>query len=437
LDGRIGPELIRVGLFEFRRRSTRALVRNAATLALLAFFIASAHGAEGESATGAYTPPGPEPQRPELRSFVDSVKLDSALDPRGVQFGTLKLYPYISFEEMHTDNARRAPNHEVDDDLVSEDIGFTSQFHPHECIRAALNYDFGWHDYVRNTERDYPTQQAAAQLSIERIGVKGMSVLFYDNFLLTSSVGELENEIQQFAKYDTNLAGMTALYKFNRFKISGTYEYNFLEYAAKENSVSDYHTDTGRFDVGWEWLPGKLEIFDTYQLQRTFFDHAFASDFDTDTFLAGVRGRFSKLTYSVGVGYEFSRPLYKNGVHGDAGYNATLAYAPHRRIAVDVTGSRNFQAGVLTGSSLETNTAVNLKILLTQRGFFTFGFVRNQSDRLDGIHQISIAYSPRFEYKIARRVSLFTGYSRIERTSNDKPAEFKIDEVRVGAKLSW
>lgn len=407
-----------------------------AALLLLVLSIFRAH-AEGESATGAYPPPGPEAPPPELHSFIDSVKLDSALDPRGVQFGTLKLYPYISFEEMHTDNARRTPNHEAEDDLVSEDIGFTSQFHPHECIRAAVNYDFGWHDYVRKTERDYPTQQAGAQLSIERIGVQGMSVLFYDNFLLTSSTGELENEIQQFEKYHTNLAGMTAQYKFNRFKISGTYEYDFLEYATKAFSVNDYRTHTGRLDAGWEWLPGKLELFDQIQLQRVLFNSEIPNDFDTDTFLAGVRGRYSKLTYSVGVGYEFARPLYARGVHGDVGYNATIAYAPHRRIAVDVTASRNFQAGVLTGSSLETNTAANLKIVLTQHGFFTLGYFRNQSDRLDGVHQISVAYSPRFEYKIGRRVSLFTGYSRIDRSSTDKPAEFKIDEVRVGAKLSW
>ena len=384
-----------------------------------------------------YGSPEEDQRRYELRSLVDSINLATFPEPKGLQFGKLKFNPYMTLDEAHTDNSRRTPDHELVDDLVSYDVGFTSLFRPMECVRATLNYDFGWHDYVRGTLRDFLSHQATCQVQVDRVGVQGLSLRFTDLYTLTSNISELENELVQSEKFQFNRTEMRAQYQYDRLTISGAYNYSFLDYAPKDFSGSDFRAQSGVLEFAWKWLPERLEIFDSFQISRTLFDHVRELDFDADTFLSGVRGRYSKLTYSVGVGYAFSRPLFKVGTTGDIGYTGTIGYSPHSRITTEVSGRRSFVASVRLGSTLETNVTASLKVLLTRRGTYNLSYTHNESDQLSGVTQTSVGYTSRFEYKLLRRAAISAVVARFERRSSFKPAEFNIDEVRLNFRLSW
>ncbi len=130
-------------------------------------------------------------------------------------------------------------------------------------------------------------------------------------------------------------------------------------------------------------------------------------------------------------------PIYDTGVKGDVSFAGELGYAPHRRVLVNLTGNRRFQAGVRTGSELETDLNATLQLLLTQRGKFNFMFTRNQSDRVTGDTQISVAFANRFEYKITRNTIFSAAVTRYKRTSTLKLSEFEDNEGKLGIRFTW
>ena len=383
------------------------------------------------------------PPRVELNGLIGggiadaNAPSDAAPAPKGIAFGKFSMHPNVSFEATETDNARRARLHPKDDELLEYAAGLKTEFKPLQCVRATLNYEFGWHDYLKDTARDYLSHNAETEIRIDRVGVQGLSLVFSDAYLQTGSINPLENEVVQFSRYHANRALAGVEYKYNRFKISGTYTEAFTHYFARTDAVSDFITHAGGLEGSWQWLPGRLEIFENFQLQRTLFDKVPNNDYDSTSALTGVRGKYSKLTYSVAIGYSRVDPLHGSTSHSGVGFNAFINYAPHRRLAVDVTASRSFQAGVLTGSSMETNLNAMLTLLLTRRGNLQTSYTRNFSDRLNNTQQLSVAYGTRFEYKLARNATLNTGFLRIERTGTPATVDYIINEVRGGFKLTW
>lgn len=377
-------------------------------------------------------------QLAELRSPLDSVNLATFPEPKGLRFGALKIDPYFAFDSIYSDNSRQAAVQRTDDVLLQYAGGFGAAFRPHENLKVNLNYEFGWHDYVKDTAKDYLSHRAGFDATLNRVFVEGLSLSFSDQYLQTAGGNILENEIVQFTRYQSDRAAARAQYKFNRFKISGEYAYSFTDYFDQRTfGRSNFRTHTGSLEAAWEWLPKRLEIFESFQIQRTLFDHAGTSDFDADTWLAGVRGSYSKLYYSVAVGYASAVPVYVDGVKGDGSYNANLGYVPHRRLMFDLAASRSFSAGVRTGDSLETNLTTSLKMVLTPAGKLTLSYTRNQSDRATSEQQISVAYSSVFDYKLTRNASLAARLTRYDRTSTFVSNSFTVDEVKLSFKLAW
>lgn len=383
------------------------------------------------------------PPRIELNGLTAMSDINAPSDayappaPKGIAFGKFSMHPYVSFDATETDNARRTKLHPKDDELLEYAAGLKTAFKPLECVKATLNYEFGWHDYVKDAARDYLSHNAETEIRVDRVGVQGLSLIFADAYLQTGSVNPLENEVVQFSRYHANRALAGAEYKFNRFKISGTGTDSFTHYFARTEAASDFITYAGALEGSWQWLPGRLEIFENLQFQRILFDRVPTNNYDSSSALTGVRGKFSKLTYSVAFGYARVDPRNGSVAHSGVGFNAFINYMPHKRLAVDIISSRGFQAGVLTGSSVETNLSATLTLLLTRRGNLQCSYTRNNSDRLNNTQQLSVAYGTRFEYKLARNATLSTGFLRIERTSIPATFDYIINEVRAGFRLTW
>lgn len=377
-------------------------------------------------------------QLSELRSPLDSVNLATYPEPKGLRFGALKVDPYFTLDSTYSDNSRQAAVQRTEDVLLEYAGGFAAAFRPHECVKFTLNYEFGWHDYAKDTVKDYLTHRAGFGATLNRVFVEGMSLAFSDQYLQTAGGNILENEIVQFARYQSDRSSARAQYKYDCFKISGEYSYSFTDYFEREAfGKSNFRTHTGSLEAAWEWLPRRLEIFESFQIQRTLFDHAGISDFDADTWMAGVRGSYSKLNYSVAAGYASAVPIYVDGVKGNGSFSADLGYVPHRRLSFALAASRSFAAGVRTGDSLETNLTASMKMVLTPAGKLSLSYARNQSDRATGEQQISVAYSSVFDYKLSRNASLVARVTRYDRTSTILSNAFTVDEVRLGFKLAW
>ena len=376
-------------------------------------------------------------QTTELRSPLDAVQLDTFPESKGIQFAHFKLNPYATEDSTYTDNPTRSEHNKMDDVLQEYAVGFNSAFRPHECVKLTLNYEFGWHDYMLNTARDYLSHQAGFNATLDRVGVRGLSLSFFEQYLQTANTSALENEIAQFSKYQTDRAGTRAVYNFNRFKISGEYAYALLSYYDRINRRSNFRTHTGSFESSWDWLPKRLEIFESFQLQRTLFDRNGVADFDGYTLQAGVRGSYSRLTYSVATGYAFAVPLYRAGTQGDSSVTASIGYVPTRRLSFDVNMVRTFVPDVRTGATLETDLNAALKFVLTHRGRLALTYARNEADRLIGAQQISVAYSTRFDYKITRNAAAIFNVTRYDRSSTLPNDNFNANEVRLGLRLAW
>lgn len=403
------------------------------SLAVFAIVVISMHAGAMDDIIPFYR----QSQTTELRSPLDSVNLATFPEPRGVQFGHFKLSPYATEDSTYTDNPTRSTHNKRDDVLEEYALGFNTLFRPREFVKITLNYEFGWHDYTLNTARDYLSHQAGFNATLDRVGVQGLSLSFFEQYLQTANTSALENEIQQFSKYQTDRAGTRAVYSFNRFKISGEYAYSLLSYYDRVNLRANFRTHTGSFESSWDWLPKRLEIFESFQLQRTLYDHNGITDFDGYTLLAGVRGSYSKLSYSVATGYAFAAPVYQTGAKGDASVTASVTYTPTRRVSFDVNMVRNFVPDVRTGATLETDLNAALKFVLTSRGKLALTYARNEADRLSGVQQISVAYSTRFDYKITRNASAVFNVSRFDRSSTLPNDSFNANEVRLGVKLAW
>src|SRR5205807_10102206 len=80
------------------------------------------------------------------------------------------------------------------------------------------------------------------------------------------------------------------------------------------------------------------------------------------------------------VGYDFANPLHTNGTTGDPSLSAKISYQPTTRLGMDISASRAFQAGVLTGASLDTNLTASVNMKLSHKD--------RKSTRLNSSHLV-------------------------------------------------
>jgi hypothetical protein len=355
---------------------------------------------------------------------------------RGFNWGHLKLLPTFTYDLTYTDNSTRSPV-SPQQDLVSEyGTGIELNLKPSETRQFMLKYDFGWHDYLQNTARDYASHRATTETRVRNILVEGLEFLLTDTYAQTVNQNALEREVLFFSRYDTDTAAFRTQYEYNRFAISGRYAYSFVDYFARRNSTQDYQTHTGELEASYALLPRRTILFGNYSVV-SMLRAIPVEDFTTQTWLAGIRGTYSRLDYSLSAGY---RRVEFTPVHQSDGGPVTtlkLAYAPHTRLGATLEVSRQFVEGVLTGTSTDTIVNASVMVALTRRGKLTAGYVRNDSEHKNGLRDVTLAYNAAFEYKLTRFASATWGFTRSERQFSSGSGSFAADDVRVGVRLAW
>lgn len=364
-------------------------------------------------------------------------ELPETFAPRGFKTGHLACFPALSYDLTYTDNATRVTRH-AQQDFLSEYAGCLSpRFQPDENVTLSASYEFGWHDYVRNTAKHYLSHRASGEFRVTNAFIEGLSFSAGDSYLQTGNTSALENQILAFTRYDTNTAFAKTQYEFNRFSVSGKYAYSLTDYFRRADASSDDHTNSGEVEGAYKFLPGRLSIFGTYNFTRTAFDIVPLQDFDTHTVMVGVRGTYSKLDYAVSAGYSAALNVNRHGENNGPAFEAALAYAPHKRLLTSVVASRRFVAGVLTGISTDTNLKAAVTVRLTRRGRLSFDYTRNDSRYLIGSTQLSLAYTTSLEYKLTRYAAATVSYARTEREAPAGTTVFLINEGHLGMRLAW
>lgn len=365
------------------------------------------------------------------------MELPPSFKPHGFKTGHLSILPALAYDVTYTDNAARASRNPRADVLSEYAPSFGLRFEPDENVLASALYEFGWHDYTGNVARDYLSHRATSEIRASNALVQGLSISAGDNYLQTGNSNALENNVLAFTQYQTNQAFAKTQYEFNRFTLSGKCNFGLTEYLKASDASADCHTQGGELEGAYRFLPGRLSLFGTYNLTRTLRATTDVNDFDTHTALVGVRGAYCKLDYSVSAGYSEALFLHQAEEHNGPSFEANLSYSPHRRLRATVSASRRFAVGVLTGPTTDTNLRATLTLLLTRRGRFVLDYTRNDSRYLNGFMQLSLAYTASFEYKFARQVAGTIGYARTEREVSIGTDWFRINEARLGMRLTW
>lgn len=364
-------------------------------------------------------------------------ELPPSFAPRGFKSGHLSLLPALAYDLTYSDNAARASRQRKADWLSEYTPSLAMQLKPDEAISTSVLYEFGWHDYVRDVARDYLSHRAVADFRATNLFVEGLSLSAGDTYLQSGNSSALDNQLLAFTRYHTNQAWEKLQYEFNRFTISGKYSYGLVDYFARVDTGSDYHSHSGELEGTYSFVPKRFTLFGTYNLTRYLRDVTDTADFDAHTLQVGVRGTYAKLDYAVSVGAGSAVYLHQDREDHGPVFEAKLSYAPHRRLLATVTASRRFNAAVLTGVTTDTNVKAGLAVLLTSRGKLAFDYTRNDSHFIMGFDELSLAYSAAFEYKLTRYATGTISYTRTERDISSGTGGYLINEGHVGLRLAW
>jgi hypothetical protein len=356
--------------------------------------------------------------------------------PRGIRFSKLKIYPAFNYDLTYTDNARRSGNEE--DDFLHEFLpSVLIKARPDELIDLTAFYEFGWHDYQENESPDYLSHRASGQARIRNVAVDNLDLIFGDSYIQSANTSPLQNEFLFFSRYQTNYAYAMAQYEFNRFLISGKIEHGLVDYFSRANADSDYMTYAGEIHGEYRFVPTRLILFGTYNLTRTIRDTTDIDDFDAHKLLVGVKGSYSKLTYSAAVGYTYADFLNRDQQDDGPSVLASLEYRPHERLSFSGYASRGFVAGVEAGISTETLAGVSASVQLLRRAKFLAGYSFADSDRVKGQDIRTTDAHATFEYRFTRFAAATAGYSHIERNVSTGTGGYVENAVRFGFRFSW
>ena len=68
---------------------------------------------------------------------------------------------------------------------------------PDERVRTAISYEFGWHDYARDTQRDFLSHRASYVATLDNVVFQNLRLEFGDQYLQTNDNNVLDNEVVQ------------------------------------------------------------------------------------------------------------------------------------------------------------------------------------------------------------------------------------------------
>jgi len=354
----------------------------------------------------------------------------------GLNWGHLKIYPSLAYDLTYTDNSTRSKDRRDEDFLQEYTPGIELRFSPQELMQLTFAYEFGWHDYLKDTAKDYLSHKSITEGSVKNIFVEGLTLSFGNAYLQSGNTSALENLLVAFSRYETNSAYTKAEYHFNRFTLGGKCTYGLVDYFARAEHPQDYQAHSAELAGAYSFIPTRLNLIGSYNFTRTLRTVP-GEDFDTHTLLVGIQGAYSKLAFSAGGGWTVAQFVERDERDEGPAFNAKLAYTPHTRLTMSLEASRRFAAAVQTGITTETDVKFSLAVQLMRRGRLTLDYTRNDSQRTNNIDQLSFAYSGAFEYKLARFAAATAGFTHDERQVKNALGDFVINEGHVGFKLAW
>jgi hypothetical protein len=368
---------------------------------------------------------------------ADFEDLPSLFAPRELRAGPVVFVPSFDCNLTYTDNAQRSEKN-LRNDVINEYFPATAiRYHPSELISIDASYEFGWHDYAKGEERNYLSHLANFDLRLKNFKLRGLNLVFSEHYRQTGNSDPLENEVPSFQRFQTNTVSGKAEYESANFAISARVYYALADYFSPVFDVSDYQTVAGEIQGEYRLKPTHITIFGNYAEARTLHGVSDTGDYETHTLLVGAKGVYSKLDYSLAVGYTVADFINVNDHESGPSLRALLRYTPSPRLDFTVQAQRLFQPAANGGLTTETNVNFTARLKLLDRSQLLVGLTRNESDRLHDGRLISTEESLTYEYYLTRYASIRAGYAHIERNTTGGLPEFRINEARLGFHLAW
>jgi len=359
------------------------------------------------------------------------------LDPKPLIWGPVAFVPSFDYNLNYSDNATRSDKHPRGDLLNEYLPAMDMRVNPHELLSLHASYEFGWHDYVNNEVHDYLSHRANFELRLKNFKREGLSLVFTDSYRQTGNSDPLENEIPSFQRFQNNNTSARAEYEADRFSISGRVYYQFMDYFSRKFEVSGYQILAGEVQGEYRLKPTHITIFGNLAEARILHPVSDRGDYESHTILIGAKGVYSKLDYSLAIGYAVADFLHQRGSESGPSLLGLIRYTYSPRLDFTLQASRRFQPAANGGLTTETNANFTTRLKLADRGWMLLGLTRNESDRTHDGRLVSTEESIAYEHYLTRFASIRAGYAHIDRDTTHGLPQFRINEARLGFHFSW
>jgi hypothetical protein len=358
-------------------------------------------------------------------------------EPLGFNKGPVTFYPSLDYILTYSDNANRGDKKRSDDVLQEYLPATDMRFNSEGLISLRTTYEFGWHDYAKDEARDYLSHRANLELRMRNFMREGLTLFIDENYYQSGNSSAVDVEALSFTRFHSNTVSGRAEYATDKFVIRGRVYDTLTDYFRTSFAASDYETVGAEITGEYKLEPTHLAIFGTLAYSRTWRETTSRNDFDTYTALAGVKGSYSKLDYSVALGYTLANFINRDEDDSGPSVLTSLRYTYSPRLNFNLLASRRFQPAIQGGLTTETDVRLTAEMLLWERARLLADLVRNESDRARGGRIITTGASINFLYYLTRYASLHAGYSRFDRETTRAIPEYRINEAHVGFRFAW
>jgi hypothetical protein len=348
----------------------------------------------------------PAPANFESR-YTQPIELPQEPTP-GLRLGRTTLFPTYTETLTYDDNIFGTKHDKAADLILYSQPGFGLSHRFTENIQLAVNYKFGWNEYLDEKAKDYLTHNADFNLGFKNVGVQGFSLNIYDTYGQTANTGALNESYHAFTRQHQNNSGILANYEQGRIQASASYDFTLVDEFGRNGF--DYFYDKVEGLVAYKVTSG-LRPYVRYKFLSYDLLGREQNNYTVHEVVGGVKYRpFEQFEFDFGVGNR--RSIAVKSLDSDDGeiYRLRLDYAANQNLRAYFQASREFEVGVLVGPT--TTTAVEAGMFARILPGLSLGARTGWTRELrgGGIDQRTLQAGALVRYDFRRQFSFYGGY---------------------------
>ena len=336
----------------------------------------------------------------------------------GIHLGKVTLRPSYDLKLTYDDNIFGQEKGGAKRDLILRNSpGIELDYTISESINLKTAYTFGWTDYLDDTARDYLTHNQSLNLEWKNAGVPGLDLALNEQYHQSGNTAVLEDEFVSFTRVQGISAGPTISFRRGRMGFIAGYQLGVTDYFGRTSSEGDFHSHATK-GLFFYQVSGGIVPYIFHEFTGTRFAHSAEDDFDLHDLRAGARFTEGSFKFDFNLGNR--RSLAREGYDSSDGLATRLRvdYVPNERWSLFFNAARHYDAGVRTGSSTNLEFSAGGGVELLRRLRLDSMVLWLESDRTSGTLQRTAQFDLRLTGKMAKHLTGYLAFIRLERTSN-------------------